>query len=168
MFDEDELNPKHPVTGVSWHEAEAYARFMNKRLPTEEEWERAASWDEKRKSKRRFAWGNDEPSFVLCNFNFHFWGTTAVGSFPAGASAAGCLDMIGNVWEWTSTPFAGYTGFKAFPYPEYSEVWFDGDHRILRGGSWATRAPLLRTTFRNFFRRQFRIAFAGIRCAADA
>ncbi|HMF56461.1 MAG TPA: ergothioneine biosynthesis protein EgtB [Pyrinomonadaceae bacterium] len=168
MFDEGSLDPQHPVTGVSWYEAEAYARFMGKRLPTEEEWEKAASWDEVRKGKRRFAWGDTEPAPALCNFNFHFWGTTPVGIFPAGASATGCLDMTGNVWEWTSTPFAGYAGFRAFPYPEYSGVWFDGDHRVLRGGSWATRAPLLRTTFRNFFRRHFRIAFAGIRCAVDA
>jgi formylglycine-generating enzyme required for sulfatase activity len=76
--------------------------------------------------------------------------------------------MTGNVWEWTSDAFMGYPGFKAFPYPEYSETWFDGDHRVLKGGSWATRAPLLRNSFRNFFRRQFRIAFAGIRCAVDA
>jgi formylglycine-generating enzyme required for sulfatase activity len=75
--------------------------------------------------------------------------------------------MNGNVWEWTSDPFAGYTGFKAYPYPEYSETWFDGDHRVLKGGSWATQPSILRTSFRNFFRRHFRIAFAGIRLAAD-
>jgi formylglycine-generating enzyme required for sulfatase activity len=76
--------------------------------------------------------------------------------------------MTGNVWEWTSTPFAGFEGFEPFPYPEYSEVWFDGDHRVLKGGSWATDASVLRTSFRNFFRRHFRIAFAGIRLAEDA
>src|ERR671939_387348 len=95
-------------------------------------------------------------------------GTTPVGSFAEGTSPYGCLDMTGNVWEWTSDAFAGYAGFEPFPYPEYSQEWFDGDHRVLRGGSWATRAPLLRTSFRNFFRRHFRIAFAGIRCAMDA
>ena len=95
------------------------------------------------------------------------WGTTPVGLFPAGASRYGCLDTTGNVWEWTSTPFGGFEGFEPFPYPEYSEVWFDGDHRVLKGGSWATRASILRTSFRNFFRRHFRIAFAGLRCAAD-
>jgi formylglycine-generating enzyme required for sulfatase activity len=76
--------------------------------------------------------------------------------------------MTGNVWEWTSTPFEGYPGFEPFPYPEYSETWFDGDHRVLKGGSWATSASVLRTSFRNFFRRHFRIAFAGLRLAADA
>jgi formylglycine-generating enzyme required for sulfatase activity len=75
--------------------------------------------------------------------------------------------MTGNVWEWTNDSFNGFDGFQYFPYPEYSEEWFDGDHRVLKGGSWATRVPLLRTSFRNFFRRHFRIAFAGIRLAED-
>lgn len=166
MFEETELALAHPVAGISFHEAEAYARFCGKRLPTEAEWEKAASWDQELKHKRRFAWGDEPPAAQLANFNFHFWGTTPAGFFPQGASPCGCLDMNGNVWEWTSTAFEGYPGFKAFPYPEYSEVWFDGDHRVLKGGSWATRAPLLRISFRNFFRRQFRIAFAGLRCAA--
>lgn len=168
LFDEASLEARHPVTGVSWYEAEAYARFRGKRLPTEAEWERAAAWDATRQQGRRFAWGDEEPNRTLCNFDNERWGTTPVGSFPAGASREGCLDMTGNVWEWTQDAFDGYPGFRAFPYPEYSEVWFDGDHRVLKGGSWATRAPLLRNSFRNFFRRQFRIAFAGIRCAVDA
>jgi iron(II)-dependent oxidoreductase len=167
MFAEEVLEARHPVTGISWYEAEAYARFRGLRLPTEAEWEKAASWDAAGAKRNRFSWGDEQPTTALCNFNAHYWGTTSVGSFPEGASAYGCLDMTGNVWEWTSDPFAGYPGFKAFPYPEYSEVWFDGDHRVLKGGSWATRAPLLRTSFRNFFRRHFRIAFAGLRCAAD-
>jgi iron(II)-dependent oxidoreductase len=168
MFDEGVLEASHPVTGISWYEAEAYARFRGKRLPSEAEWEKAASWDEERKVKGRFAWGDEQPCVSLCNFDNRFWGTTAVGSFPEGASARGCLDMTGNVWEWTSDAFTGYPDFKPFPYPEYSEVWFDRDHRVLKGGSWATRASILRISFRNFFRRHFRIAFAGIRCAADA
>ncbi len=165
MFDEGALSPRHPVTGVSWYEAEAYARFMSKRLPTEAEWEKAASWDDAAQHKRRFAWGDAAPSRSLCNSDNLFWGTTGVGSFPEGASAYGCLDMTGNVWEWTSDPFRGFPGFEAFPYPEYSEHWFDDDHRVLKGGSWATRASVLRSSFRNFFRRHFRIAFAGIRLA---
>jgi iron(II)-dependent oxidoreductase len=166
MFEEGELEPGHPVTGVSWYEAEAYARFAGKRLPTEAEWEKAASWDGAR--KRRFAWGDAEPSDDLCNFGARRWGTTPAGHFPAGASFYGCLDMNGNVWEWTSSPFDAFPGFEPFPYPEYSETWFDGDHRVLKGGSWATSAPVLRTSFRNFFRRPFRIAFAGLRLAEDA
>jgi len=167
MFEEEILSPHHPVTGVSWYEAEAYARFRGKRLPTEAEWEKAASWDDVSCHKGRFAWGDTEPSTRLCNFGNRFWGTTPVGSFPDGASTSGCLNMTGNVWEWTADAFAGYPGFKPFPYPEYSEVWFDGDHRVLKGGSWATHPSVLRISFRNFFRRHFRIAFAGIRCAAD-
>lgn len=167
LFDEELLEARHPVTGVSWYEAEAYARFRGKRLPTEAEWEKAASWDAVNERSRRFAWGDAEPTPQLCNFDNHYWSTTPVGSFPAGASAYGCLDMTGNVWEWTSDAFEGYPGFEAFPYPEYSETWFDGDHRVLKGGAWATRAPLLRPSFRNFFRRHFRIAFAGLRCAEE-
>jgi gamma-glutamyl hercynylcysteine S-oxide synthase len=172
MFDEGLLDDAHPVAGISWFEAEAYARFAGKRLPTEAEWERAASTaggdGAEREPKRRFSWGEHEPTTALCNFNNHFWGTTRVGSFPQGASAHGCLDMTGNVWEWTADAFGPFPGFKPFPYPEYSEAWFDGDHRVLKGGSWATRPSVLRTSFRNFFRRHFRIAFAGLRCAADA
>lgn len=166
MFDEGAIEPDHPVTCVSWYESEAYARFACKRLPTEAEWEKAASWDGAR--KRRYAWGDIEPTDALCNFRMRRWGTTPVGGFDAGASPHGCLDMSGNLWEWTSTPFDSFPGFEPFPYPEYSEVWFDGDHRVLKGGSWATHASVLRTSFRNFFRRHFRIAFAGIRLAEDA
>jgi iron(II)-dependent oxidoreductase len=167
MFEESPMPPTHPVTGVSWYEAEAYAKFMKKRLPTEAEWEKAASWDALLNRKRRFAWGDENPGPIHANFGNHFRGTTPVGSFPAGASSYGCLDMTGNVWEWTGDSFEGYPNFEPFPYPEYSEIWFDGDHRILKGGSWATATSVLRTSFRNFFRRHFRIAFAGIRCASD-
>ncbi|MDT7778940.1 MAG: gamma-glutamyl hercynylcysteine S-oxide synthase [Acidobacteriota bacterium] len=168
MFEEAALEVTHPVTGISWFEAEAYARFAGKRLPTEAEWEKAAAWDDVRASKRRYAWGDDEPDASRCNFGLQLWGTTPVGAFPAGASPYGCLDMTGNVWEWTATPFEGFPGFEPFPYPEYSLEWFDGDHRILKGGSWATHPSVLRTSFRNFFRRHFRIAFAGLRLADDA
>ncbi|HEX6184526.1 MAG TPA: SUMF1/EgtB/PvdO family nonheme iron enzyme [Pyrinomonadaceae bacterium] len=168
MFGEGELRWYLPVTGVSWYEAEAFARFWRARLPTEAEWEKAASWDEAAGARRRFAWGDAAPTERLCNFGLRFWGTTPLGSFPEGASPYGCYDMTGNVWEWTSTPFEGYPGFEPFPYPEYSETWFDGDHRVLKGGSWATSPSVLRTSFRNFFRRHFRIAFAGIRLADDA
>jgi gamma-glutamyl hercynylcysteine S-oxide synthase len=167
MFEESPMQPEHPLTGVSWYEAEAYARFMEKRLPTEAEWEKAASWDGVSNRKRRFAWGDENPGPAHANFGNRFWGTTRVGSFPAGASAYGCLDMTGNVWEWTADSFEGYKGFEPFPYPEYSEIWFDGDHRVLKGGSWATGVSVLRTSFRNFFRRHFRIGFTGIRCASD-
>jgi iron(II)-dependent oxidoreductase len=161
MFEDTSLREDHPVTGVSWHEAEAYSRFVGKRLPTEAEWEKAASWNPIAGRKRRFSWGDDPRDDG--NFGFRNWGTTPVGTYSRGASAYGCFDMSGNVWEWTSSRFEGYPGFRAFPYPEYSEIWFDGDHRVMKGGSWATRLPLLRCSFRNFWRPQFRVAFAGFR-----
>jgi ergothioneine biosynthesis protein EgtB len=167
MFAEGDLQSDHPVTGVSWHEAESFARFVGKRLPTEAEWEKAASWDPLTQRKHRFSWGDELPVAERANFGNLYWGTTPVAAFPEGQSAYGGFDMTGNVWEWTSTVFDGYAGFKAFPYPEYSELWFDTDHRVLKGGSWATRWPLLRCSFRNFWRPRFRIAFAGFRCAAD-
>jgi gamma-glutamyl hercynylcysteine S-oxide synthase len=167
MFEYTGLRRDHPVTGVSWYEASAYAKFVGKRLPTEAEWEKAASWDLRTQSKRRFSWGDEDARVELANYDNNNWGTTPVGSHPEGQSAYGCFDMTGNVWEWTATAFDGYPGFEAFPYRDYSELWFDGDHRVLKGGSWATRAPLLRCSFRNFWRRGFRIAFAGLRCAAD-
>jgi ergothioneine biosynthesis protein EgtB len=168
MFDEADMRADHPVSGVSWYEATAYARFAGKRLPTEAEWEKAASWDAAGRAKRRFSWGDDPNRQGVANYNFNHWGTTPVTLNAQGASAYGGVDMTGNVWEWTATVFDGYPGFAAFPYPEYSELWFDGDHRVLKGGSWVTRLPLLRTSFRNFWRPGFRIAFAGLRCAADA
>ena len=119
-------------------------------------------------AKRRFAWGDERPDASRANFGGRMWGTAPAGSFPAGASGYGCMEMTGNVWEWTATPFEGFPGFEPFPYPEYSQEWFDGDHRVLKGGSWATSPPVLRTSFRNFFRRPFRIAFAGLRLAEDA
>ncbi len=165
MFEEVKVPLDHPVTGVSWHEASAYARFRGKRLPTEAEWEKAASWDPETKSKRRFSWGDERASAELANFGNHNWTSSPVTAFPRGRSAYGCFDMTGNVWEWTASVFAPYPGFEAYPYREYSELWFDGDHRILKGGSWVTREPLLRCSFRNFFRPRFRAAFAGFRCA---
>jgi ergothioneine biosynthesis protein EgtB len=167
MFEYGVMRPDHPVSGVSWHEACAYARFVGKRLPTEAEWEKAASWDPRTRSKRRFSWGDKPARVELANYDGNNWGTTPAASFAQGRSAYGCFDMTGNVWEWTASTFDGYPGFEAFPYPEYSELWFDKDHRVLKGGSWATRMPLLRCSFRNFWRPGFRIAFAGFRCAAD-
>jgi iron(II)-dependent oxidoreductase len=167
MFEETDLKGDHPVTGVSWYEAESYARLAGKRLPTEAEWEKAASWDPRSGGKRRFSWGDEPADPARANFGNSRWGTTAVAAHPEGRSDYGCFDMTGNAWEWTSSIFGPYPGFKAFPYPEYSELWFDGDHRVLKGGSWMTREPLLRCSFRNFWRPRFRVAFAGFRCAAD-
>lgn len=161
LFGERPFAVEEPVWGVSWHEAEAYARWAGRRLPTEAEWERAARGTD----GRRFPWGDAEPDDALANFGARFDGPTPVGAFSAGASPDGVLDLAGNVWEWTATDFGPYPGFRSFPYPEYSELWFDGDHRVARGGSWATRGPILRSSFRNFYRRHFRIGFIGFRLA---
>ena len=161
LFESRALDPNEPVWGVSWYEADAYARWAGRRLPTEAEWEKAARGPE----GRRFAWGDESPRAGLGNFDWLVGHETPVGAYASGASPHGCYDLTGNVWEWTSSEFAPYPGFHAFPYPEYSEVWFDGDHRVCRGGSWATRGSVLRTSFRNFYRRNFRIGFVGFRLA---
>lgn len=159
------LAPDHPVMGVSWYEAEAYARAMDKRLPTEAEWEKAASWDPVRGYKRAYPWGGARPDPQRCNSDARRDGTSPVQHRPAGASAYGCMDMQGNVWEWTATWFQPYPDFRAHPYDGYSMPYFDHHHRVLRGGSWATRSHVLRPTFRNWYHPWVREIFAGFRCA---
>jgi gamma-glutamyl hercynylcysteine S-oxide synthase len=157
-----------PVSGISCYEAEAYAAFRGKRLPSEEEWEVAAAWDPVARAMRRFPWGDDPVNGFRDGDARALCATTPVGGIKQHESPLGLHDVIGNVWQWTSSQFRGYPGFEAFPYPEYSQVWFDGDHRVSRGGSWFTSPALARTSFRNFYRRQFRPAFIGVRCARDA
>jgi formylglycine-generating enzyme required for sulfatase activity len=152
---------------VSWYEADAYARWLGKRLPCEEEWEKAASWDPERAEKRPYPWGEREPDPSTCNCDAAGEGTTGVGQYAAGRSPYGCEDMLGNVWEWTATWFQPYRGFAAFPYEGYSVPYFDRQHRVLRGGSWATRRHVLRPTFRNWYQPWVREIFAGFRCAKD-
>lgn len=154
----------HPVCGVSWYEAEAYAQFVGKRLPTEAEWEKAASWDAINCCRRVYPWGNSAPDDRRCNHDA-IAHTTAVDAYNAGQSAYGCYDMLGNVWEWTASVFQPYPGFVSFPYIGYSQVYFDGQHRVLRGGSWATRPWALRCSFRNWYHPHVRQIFAGFRCA---
>jgi iron(II)-dependent oxidoreductase len=166
-FDEP-LRMGVPVVHVSWYEADAYARWAGKRLPTEAEWEKAASWDPITETKRLYPWGDEPPTQELANLDQMAFGTADVGAYSEGMSAYGCHQMIGDVWEWTATEFTGYPGFESFPYREYSEVFFDDGYRVLRGGSWATRPVAIRNTFRNWdfpIRRQL---FCGFRCARDA
>jgi iron(II)-dependent oxidoreductase len=159
--------PDEPVVHVSFHEAQAYAAWAGKRLPTEAEWEKAARFDPASGRSRRFPWGEDEPAAQHANLGQRHLRPAQVGAYPAGASPLGVQQLIGDVWEWTSSDFAGYPGFTAFPYREYSEVFFGPDHKVLRGGSFGTDAAAIRGTFRNWdypIRRQI---FSGFRCARD-
>jgi iron(II)-dependent oxidoreductase len=163
----EELPMAEPVQHVCAHEADAYARWAGRRLPTEAEWEKAASWDPETGTKHRFPWGDEPPEPRHGNLGQSRLQPAPVGSFPDGASPVGALQMLGDVWEWTSTDFTGHPGFCTFPYREYSEVFFGQDYRVLRGGSWATDPLACRTTFRNWdypIRRQI---FAGFRTARD-
>ncbi|MGK7912663.1 MAG: SUMF1/EgtB/PvdO family nonheme iron enzyme [Synechococcus sp.] len=156
----------HPVCGVSFFEAEAYAKFVGKRLPTEAEWEKAASWGTALQAKRLYPWGN-EMGDRRCNLAHSNEGTTPVTALLGNSSAYDCADMLGNVWEWTNSWFDGYTGFEGFPYRGYSQTYFDRQHRVLKGGSWATYPWAIRTSFRNWYHPWMRQMFAGFRCASD-
>ncbi|GAA1685625.1 ergothioneine biosynthesis protein EgtB [Fodinicola feengrottensis] len=158
-----------PVLHVSFYEAEAFAAWVGKRLPSEAEWEKAARHDPASDRSRRYPWGDDDPSAAHANLGQRHLQPATVGAYPQGASAYGVQQMIGDVWEWTSSPLAPYPGFTAFPYKEYSEVFFGtDDFRILRGGSFGTDLAACRSTFRNWdfpIRRQI---FTGFRCARTA
>jgi len=162
------LDPDKPVVHISWFEADAFARAHEARLPTEAEWERAATWDQETGSARAFPWGDDLPGPEHANLDQLAYGPAAAGAHPAGAAPCGALGMLGDVWEWTASTFAGYPGFCAHPYREYSEVFFGPDYRVLRGGSWATRAGVASPTFRNWDLPQRRQIFSGMRIARDA
>jgi iron(II)-dependent oxidoreductase len=161
------LDARRPVCHIGYWEADAFARWAGMRLPTEAEWETAASWDPAIGGKRAYPWGETAPTPLHANLDALLFETTRVGCYPHGVSPLGCWDMIGNVWEWTSTDFHGYPGYETFPYPEYSEVFFGEEYKVLRGGAWATRFGAIRNTFRNWdypIRRQI---FSGMRCARD-
>jgi iron(II)-dependent oxidoreductase len=151
-----------PVMHVNWHEANAYCRYAGRRLPSEAEWEMAASFS-RESGKRRYPWGNTVDDGVRANLNGS--GRAPVGAFAAGDSSSGCRQMLGNVWEWTSSTFAPYPDFVCDPYREYSEPWF-GTHRVLRGGSFATPARLISNTWRNFYTPDRGDIFAGFRTCA--
>ncbi len=156
------------VVHISWFEADAFARAHDLRLPTEAEWEKAATWDQDLGIARSQPWGEHPLTpGVHANVDQLGGGTATAGGFPDGASPYGCLAMIGDVWEWTASDFRPYPGFEAFPYREYSEVFFGSEYKVLRGGSWATRARVSSPTFRNWDYPQRRQIFSGIRVAAD-
>jgi iron(II)-dependent oxidoreductase len=161
------VDPRKPVCHVSYHEADAFAHWAGKRLPTETEWEIAAAWSSGR-GALTYPWGTDQATSRDANIDQLSFDTSPVGAYPRNVSPLGCYGMIGDVWEWTSSDFAGYPGFESFPYSEYSEAFFGTDYKVLRGGSWATRPGAIRNSFRNWdypIRRQI---FSGFRCASDA
>ncbi len=163
------LHPHRPVVHVSWFEADAFSRAHGARLPTESEWEKAATWDQERQEARTYPWGEELPvAGRHANLDHGGCGPDPAGAYPAGASPYGVLGTLGDVWEWTASPFEGYPGFVAYPYREYSEVFFGRNHRVLRGGSWATRACAITAAFRNWDLPQRRQIFAGFRIARSA
>jgi iron(II)-dependent oxidoreductase len=160
------VDPDRPVSHICYYEAEAFAKWDGKRLPTEFEWEAAASWDPVSGQARIYPWG-DGANSDLANIDQLSFDTAPVGTYEHNVSPIGCRGMIGDLWEWTSSDFYGYPRFQSFPYKEYSEEFFGPEYKVLRGGSWATRPGAIRNTFRNWdypIRRQI---FSGFRCARD-
>ena len=161
------LDPHLPVRHVSYYEADAFARWAGRHLPTEQEWEVAAGWNPATNRMQRFPWGDDAATSSHANVDQLTFGAAPVGAYGRNWSPLGCYGMIGDVWEWTSSDFRPYPGYSMFPYAEYSEVFFGDEYKVLRGGSWATRPGAIRNSFRNWdypIRRQI---FSGIRCARD-
>jgi iron(II)-dependent oxidoreductase len=159
--------PDEPVLHVSWYEADAYARWAGRRLPTEAEWEKAARHDPAADRSTRYPWGDADPTPEHANLGQRHLRPAPAGSYPAGASPLGVRQLIGDVWEWTSSDLHPYPGFAAFPYKEYSEVFFGPEYKVLRGGSFAVDQVACRGTFRNWdypIRRQI---FSGFRTARD-
>ncbi|MGH9854102.1 MAG: selenoneine synthase SenA [Blastocatellia bacterium] len=165
------LESQLPVIHVNWREAEAYCRWAGRRLPAEAEWEMAASCEQApddraiTSRKRRYPWGDEPPTPDRANLDWRVMGCIPVNALPAGDSAFGVRQMIGNVWEWTATDFGPYPGFEPGPYKEYSAPWL-GDHKVLRGGCWATRSRLIRNCYRNFYQPDRRDVWAGFRTCA--
>ncbi|MFI1564342.1 ergothioneine biosynthesis protein EgtB [Streptomyces sp. NPDC020490] len=157
--------PDEPVVHVCWYEADAYARWAGRRLPTEAEWEKAARHDPATGRSRRYPWGDADPAPEHANLGQRHLRPAPAGSYPAGESPHGVRQLIGDVWEWTASDFLPYPGFEAFPYMEYSEVFLGPEYKVLRGGSFAVDPVACRGTFRNWdypIRRQI---FSGFRTA---
>ncbi|GAA2571856.1 ergothioneine biosynthesis protein EgtB [Mycolicibacterium diernhoferi] len=160
-----------PVQHVTYFEAEAFAAWSGARLPTEVEWEKACAWDPVTGTRRRFPWGDAQPTPDLANLGGDALRPAPVGAYPAGASAYGAEQMLGDVWEWTTSTLRPWPGFTPMIYDRYSEPFFDGagagDYRVLRGGSWAVAPDILRPSFRNWDHPIRRQIFSGVRLAWD-
>jgi formylglycine-generating enzyme required for sulfatase activity len=155
-----------PVSHVSFFEASAFAKWAGKRLPTEAEWEKAATFGSDEQNRRVFPWGDDDVNSNRANlFENQHWSVAPIGAFPSGASASGCQQMIGDVWEWTSSDYVPYPGFQS-EFDEYNDKWFV-NQKVLRGGSFATPQIHIRSTYRNFFHTNERWMVSGFRCAKD-
>lgn len=163
----EQVDPAEILCHVSFFEAEAHARWAGGRLPSEAEWEFAARHDATSADDAWAPWGHG-PSDGRANLGQTSFRPARAGAFPGGVAPSGCAHMLGDVWEWTSTEFDAYPGFRAFPYREYAEPFFRDGYRVLRGGSWATQDVAARTTFRNWDLPQRRQVFAGLRVAWDA
>jgi gamma-glutamyl hercynylcysteine S-oxide synthase len=157
-----DLEPNRPVCHVSFHEAAAYCRWADRRLPTEAEWEVAATGLDVGSRKRSYPWGDEAPTTDRANLDWEAMDTVDVGACRAGESPYGLRQLVGNVWEWTESTFGPYPNFERDAYAENSEPWF-GSRKVLRGGAWATRGRYVRTTFRNYFSPDRRDVFAGFR-----
>ncbi|MGW3354343.1 ergothioneine biosynthesis protein EgtB [Streptomyces bungoensis] len=157
--------PDEPVLHVCWYEADAYARWAGRRLPTEAEWEKAARHDPATGRSTRYPWGDADPAPEHANLGQRHLRPAPAGSYPAGASPLGVRQLIGDVWEWTASDFLPYPGFTAFPYKEYSEVFFGPNYKVLRGGSFAVDPVACRGTFRNWDHPIRRQIFSGFRTA---
>ena len=161
-----ESKADEPVCHVSFYEASAFAKWAGKRLPTEAEWEKAAAFDPKTGRQRAFPWGDDAPDESKANlFENGIWAPAPSGAFPAGQNAHGCQQMIGDVWEWTTSDYVPYPGFRS-EFDEYNDKWFV-NQKVLRGGSFATPQAHIRSTYRNFFHTNERWMTSGFRCAKD-
>jgi iron(II)-dependent oxidoreductase len=161
------IPPDEPVEHVCFFEAEAYAAWAGARLPSEQEWEKACAWDPHLGRRRRWPWGDTEPSPALVNLGGQALRPAPVGAYPAGASAYGVEQLIGDVWEWTTSVFEPWPGFSTMLYADYSAPFFGGDYRVLRGGSWAVEGAAIRPSFRNWDLPVRRQIFCGLRLAWD-
>jgi gamma-glutamyl hercynylcysteine S-oxide synthase len=165
---EEEVPAGEPVQHICYFEAEAFATWSGGRLPTEVEWEKACAWDPVTGTRRSWPWGSGPPTDDRANLAGGGLRPAPIGAYPEGASAYGAEQMIGDVWEWTSSDFAPWPGFTPMIYRDYSQPFFGGDYKVLRGGSWAVARSTVRPSFRNWDHPIRRQIFTGVRLAWDA